>query len=882
MKRVKLTAWLLSLVMLLSLFGFMSFSAAAAAPTTLPDLSGAGIPIIGFHYGSDHATGKFTHYPAKTANCAETDLHTWGDDTLGKLTNSVTSNGSVVLPEDTQGKAFVTTNLFTGELTVTAAGNVVVGNTLPTALNTVIPSGAVGFLFCIESNADANAAIRINPVISELTAAEQSLRTVHGSGSYVYFYDEAQNKWGASPCEHAYRVPGGDIKYIYIPFETWQITANKDAWYSNAGDAHAATADMVGKTLTNIEFSYTWGAKNMVVKSVDLVSIDTSNTDEWDGTADTSWFDPSDLKTSYTLDTAEKVAGLAKIVSESGQANYPYCINNTLINFYITKNLDLKGQEWLPIGETYNKRFGGNIIGKLGGVEGAAVTIKNMTITRAADENTGFIGSIDGVSKETGAQVKNLYFENASVITEADTSMGIVCGYARSGGVFENIKVYKSTLKSTGGTAGLSYIGGIVGYSKYGNAITLRDCSFDGNLVVTGGSGFVGGIIGEATTGAIVSGCYVGGQIVTSSSCAIVGGLVANVTGGNLMLANCQMDANMRTEATGALIGAMVGNTPKMTANMVLHSGVGVQVTVNGTALLPWVGTATTDEVTMAACYSMSKTAAVGSKATLGTVTVKNGTDLFGDAAKTALADLDFAEAWATRDGMYPVLANVADTASIAYANMDLSWYDPTQAEMQIGTLEQLVGFARAGQLDSFNGKTVKQTADIDGTNKLPDQALTLGSNQEGILQCLFLGTFDTGSFVIRNITFSGVEGIENFIVTWIIDGVRYEERYKYGETPVCKESTVKANDDKFSYEFKNWAPVIEPVTKDVTYEAIWRAIELEPETEPATEPVTEPATEPTTDAGPVEQEGCSSVAGISALALLSLIGMGVVLKRKK
>ena len=46
--------------------------------------------------------------------------------------------------------------------------------------------------------------------------------------------------------------------------------------------------------------------------------------DVWDGSVDTSWFDESSIQDSYELDTAAKLAGLAKLISDSGTANWPY------------------------------------------------------------------------------------------------------------------------------------------------------------------------------------------------------------------------------------------------------------------------------------------------------------------------------------------------------------------------------------------------------------------------------------------------------------------------------------------------------------------------------------------------------------------------------
>ncbi|MBQ2848040.1 MAG: hypothetical protein IJE74_07270 [Clostridia bacterium] len=63
---------------------------------------------------------------------------------------------------------------------------------------------------------------------------------------------------------------------------------------------------------------------------------------------------------------------------------------------------------------------------------------------------------------------------------------------------------------------------------------------------------------------------------------------------------------------------------------------------------------------------------------------------------------------------------------------------------------------------------------------------------------------------------------VEQFKVTWIVDGVSTTENYDYGTTPSFIGSTDKAADENFTYTLKGWNPEIAEVSGDVTYTAVF------------------------------------------------------------
>lgn len=65
----------------------------------------------------------------------------------------------------------------------------------------------------------------------------------------------------------------------------------------------------------------------------------------WQDVADTSWYDEE--KTTFTITTAEQLAGLAKLVNEmDGDINIDPMEGKTIL---LGADIDLSGKEWVPI-----------------------------------------------------------------------------------------------------------------------------------------------------------------------------------------------------------------------------------------------------------------------------------------------------------------------------------------------------------------------------------------------------------------------------------------------------------------------------------------------------------------------------------------------------
>ena len=70
-----------------------------------------------------------------------------------------------------------------------------------------------------------------------------------------------------------------------------------------------------------------------------------TSVDNWDGSADTSWYTSAPDASAYHISTAEQLAGLAQLVNAD-----PGTTSFAGKTFYLDNDLDLSGHEWISIG----------------------------------------------------------------------------------------------------------------------------------------------------------------------------------------------------------------------------------------------------------------------------------------------------------------------------------------------------------------------------------------------------------------------------------------------------------------------------------------------------------------------------------------------------
>lgn len=226
--------------------------------------------------------------------------------------------------------------------------------------------------------------------------------------------------------------------------------------------------------------------------------------DDWDGTADTSWY--VEGESAFTIDSAEELAGVSKLSLEEN-------VTFDGVTIRLTRDIDLDGHKWTPI-RTFDGTF-----------EGQGHTVSNMYVEEK-DAVSGFFGYLSG-----GALVKDLTVADAEVVvppTNGYFYQGVFAGWANNASVINCGTSGSLTVDASG--SDVPSVSGFIGSCK-GNT-SLRNCwSFvDVKATSTEEPVMLGGMVGQwenAADGAEMVDCYFGGSAeaaeATTSTAGILG-----------------------------------------------------------------------------------------------------------------------------------------------------------------------------------------------------------------------------------------------------------------------------------------------------------------------------------------------------------------------
>lgn len=328
-----------------------------------------------------------------------------------------------------------------------------------------------------------------------------------------------------------------------------------------------------------------------VCVSAEEATINPADWSYWDGlSVDVTPFEGKDPKVDYNpeaghtpivIETAAQLAGLSKVVNESGQhgglkgayRNWP---------IYITKNIDLDTYQFTPIGWGYNTAaFGGCMEGRLNGEEGKAITIKNLFVMQGSKVPVPGQKATEAVNNAfiptmRGGSLKNLTFENAKVGHPNSTGdVAVVVGYASK----NTTEISGITVKNSTVIAGFSAnVGGVIANLKNEKLSALTDVRAENvNIVVRvdeendyGVEANIGGIVGKWNAAAplTLENCYYSGKTLqldtwtTIEADMYAGGFIGYYEGSkDLTFKKCEYagDLAYAGEAREASISAFVG-----------------------------------------------------------------------------------------------------------------------------------------------------------------------------------------------------------------------------------------------------------------------------------------------------------------------------------
>ena len=204
----------------------------------------------------------------------------------------------------------------------------------------------------------------------------------------------------------------------------------------------------------------------------------------------------------YQISTAEGLKWFRdKVNNAKNAANN---IEDTKICAELTKDIDLSGEAWTPIG--IGGAFYAGTPPYSGTFDGKGHTIKNLSI----DSSAHYVGLFGYVY---GGTIRNL---TVSGSVKGSEHTGGIAG-AANGGTFENCA---NQCAVQGGTTG-----GIIGFATEEGTLIVRDCYNVGSITTTTGYS-VGGIIGQCiNTSGTIRNCYNAGTVTGTAS---VGAIIGN------------------------------------------------------------------------------------------------------------------------------------------------------------------------------------------------------------------------------------------------------------------------------------------------------------------------------------------------------------------
>ena len=283
-----------------------------------------------------------------------------------------------------------------------------------------------------------------------------------------------------------------------------------------------------------------------------------TSVDNWDGTADTSWYTSAPDASEYHISKAEQLAGLAQLVNDKAT---PVLFGGKTI--YLDNDLDLSGTQWTPIGNGSN--FGRYFAGTF---DGQYHKITNLHHHSAGDEliRNGLFGVVSD-----GGTLKNLLVIDADIASNDGSLLAGILADWVDGGTVENCY----TSGKIENNVGDKMVGGLIGQCT--GSTQVKGCGSDATVISTESDedhvDTVGGLIGQwenSADSSSITDCWFGGSVSCNNIYSAVGGILGanfeNFSGHKpgVIIKNCIV-------ATKNITGAEPGNITWITAVVKTH-----------------------------------------------------------------------------------------------------------------------------------------------------------------------------------------------------------------------------------------------------------------------------------------------------------------------
>ena len=227
---------------------------------------------------------------------------------------------------------------------------------------------------------------------------------------------------------------------------------------------------------------------------------------------------------------------------------------NTNISIELMNNIDLNNKEWTPIGTSSN-HFKGSF-------DGGNYTINNLKMDKENGSDLGLFGYTN-----SGINVKNVTLDGVNIVghERIGSLVGSIFDEQTSNNreeIIENCHV-----KNVNINAKLKDAGGLVGYGY----VDIKDCSVDKATVIAdrvdGDGDNVGGAIGYLASARTVSNVKV--NDVTLSGERKVGGVAGSANNSDIVFENCEVTGKTSIDVTNskasyAFAGGIIGESVQL------------------------------------------------------------------------------------------------------------------------------------------------------------------------------------------------------------------------------------------------------------------------------------------------------------------------------
>ena len=283
-----------------------------------------------------------------------------------------------------------------------------------------------------------------------------------------------------------------------------------------------------------------------------------TSVDNWDGTADTSWYTDHKTDTEYHFTTAEQLAGLAQLVNDKTAS-----VSFEGKTIYLDNDLDLSGSQWTPIGDGSNHRrfFAGTFNGQ---------HHKIMNLNHHYTGNEVVRNGLFGVVSD-GGTLKNLLVIDADIASNDGSLLAGILADWVNGGTVENCY----TSGKIENNVGSKFVGGLIGQCTWSTQV--KGCGSDATVISTESNeddvDTVGGLIGQwenSADSSSITDCWFGGSVSCNNIYSAVGGILGanfeNFSGNKpgVIIKNCIV-------ATKNITSAEPGNITWITAVVKTH-----------------------------------------------------------------------------------------------------------------------------------------------------------------------------------------------------------------------------------------------------------------------------------------------------------------------